>query len=475
LETEPLPPQQGYAYLSITLLFLAAFTPTLVGAIVLVLLLLMCSALVSGSEVAFFSLTLNDFERLEQENSVAGKRIIALKDRPRYLLATILIANNVVNIAIVIVSDAILRQLLPEDLLNSWATALLNLLSLENYFSVAQTASATNFLITVIGVTFLLVLFGEVAPKVYANLNNIKLAKFMSGPLNVLLNTLSPLSSLLVQWSNRIERRLAARTQNSGVTSREDIDEAIELAVQGEKGARQEINILKRIVKFGDVSVKQIMRSRVDVVSVDFRTSYRELLRIVRESGYSRIPVYDNDFDNVTGILYVKDLIGNLNEGDNFEWQELIRTDVMYIPEAKKIDDLLKDFQAQRMHMAIVVDEYGGSSGIVTLEDILEEIIGDIKDEFDDELEVVYQKVDNYNYIFEGKTLLNDVCRVIGVDTNIFDDVRGDADSLAGLILEMTGQLPKAESFIEYNGFRFKMIAVSRRRIERIKVTLPRE
>ncbi len=475
METEPLPHQQGYAFYSVALLVLVALTPTLFGAIALVLLLLLCSALVSGSEVAFFSLTLNDFEKLEQENSQAGQRIIALKNKPRYLLATILIANNLVNIAIVIVSDAILRQLLPEDLINDWAATLLQLFALEEYFQAASTANAINFLITVIGVTFLLVLFGEVAPKVYANLNNIKLAKFMSGPLNILLNAFGPLSTVLVQWSNGIERRLAARTQSTGGTSRKDIDEAIELAVQGEQGGRQEINILKRIVKFGDVSVKQIMRSRVDVIAVDFRTSYRELLRIVKDSGYSRIPVYDNDFDNVTGILYVKDLIGNLNEADHFEWQELIRTDVMYIPEAKKIDDLLKEFQAQRMHMAIVVDEYGGSSGIVTLEDILEEIIGDIKDEFDDELEVEYQKIDNFNYIFEGKTLLNDVCRVIGVDTNTFDGVRGDADSLAGLVLEMTGQLPKAESFIEYNGFRFKMVAVSRRRIERIRVTLPKE
>jgi CBS domain containing-hemolysin-like protein len=216
------------------------------------------------------------------------------------------------------------------------------------------------------------------------------------------------------------------------------------------------------------------MRSRVDVVAFDFRMDYKELLEIIKEAGYSRIPVYENDFDNVTGILYVKDLLGHLDEPADFEWQELIRPDVYYVPEAKKINDLLKEFQVQRLHMAIVVDEYGGSSGIVTLEDIMEEVIGEIKDEFDDEIEVVYKKIDDFNYLFEGKTLLNDVCRIIGIDTNTFDEVKGEADSLAGLILEIKGFMPKTDAEITQGPYRFKVVTVSKRRIEQILLTLPK-
>lgn len=437
------------------------------------LFLLCCSALISGSEAAFFSLTHRDFEKLEEENTLTSHRILRLKEQPHLLSTTILIINNLVNIAIIVISDSMLRQLLPDDVLTNWATGMLSVFPMESLLSVEHLARGISLSITIVGVTFLLVLFGEVAPKVYANLNTIHLAKFMSGPLTVLLNVFNPFSAFLLRWSNRIEKQLTERTQTAGYTSREDIDEAIELAVSNEKGAKQEIDILKRIVKFGDVYVKQIMHSRMDVVAVDFRLSYPELLTIIQESGYSRIPIYDTDFDNVTGILYVKDLIGHLHEGEDFEWQTLIRTNVMYVPEAKKIDDLLKEFQAKRMHMAIVVDEYGGSSGIVTLEDILEEIIGDINDEFDDETEVEYQKLDAYNYIFEGKTLLNDVCRIVDIDTATFDAIKGDADSLAGLVLEITGQFPKAETLVEYNDFRFKIVAVSKRRIERILLTLP--
>ena len=282
------------------------------------------------------------------------------------------------------------------------------------------------------------------------------------------------MSKILVNWTKVIEKRLAKRTQNA-ITSREDIDEAIELTVSGAEDGEQEVDILKSIVKFGDVSVKQIMRSRVDVVAVDFRVAYHELLAVIKESGYSRIPIYDEDFDHITGLLYVKDLLGHLNEEASFEWQELIHTDILYVPEAKKIDDLLKDFQKKRLHMAIVVDEYGGSSGIVTLEDIMEEIIGDIKDEFDDEPEVIYRQVDDFNFLFEGKTLLNDFCRVIGIDTTTFDEVKGEADSLAGLILEILGELPDEEAEVTYNQFRFKIVSVSDRRIEQIQITLPND
>lgn len=436
-----------------------------------VCVLLFCSALVSGSEVAFFSLTHNDFEKLQQEQSASGQRILLLKEKPRKLLATILISNNFINIAIVIVSDFLLLRLLNTERLEEWARALIDVLSLDNFTSVPAVANLIAFLLAVVGVTFLLVLFGEVAPKIYAKINNIHLAKFMSGPMILLMRIFHPISQVLVNWTTLIERR--ARMRGVAATSREDIDEAIELTVSSEAKTDQEIDILKSIVKFGDVSVKQIMRSRVDVKAVDFRINFSELLNLVRQSGFSRIPVYDNDFDNVTGILYVKDLLGHLQEPDDFEWQRLIRTNMLYVPEAKKIHDLLREFQRERLHMAIVVDEYGGSAGIVTLEDIMEEVIGEIKDEFDKEAEVIYRKIDDFNYLFEGKTLLNDVCRIIGVDTSTFDEVKGDADSLAGLVLELYGEIPKKDVEIAYNLFRFKIVSVSKRRIEQMLITLP--
>ncbi|MCB0588961.1 MAG: gliding motility-associated protein GldE, partial [Phaeodactylibacter sp.] len=367
-----------------------------------------------------------------------------------------------------------LMKAIPQDTFGQWATHLTSLWGEPGPERVAYWSWLIGFLITVVGVTFLLVLFGEVAPKVYAKINNIRLARLMARPITILLKVLGPLNNLLVNTTRIIERKLASTAPGSNLTSREDIDEAIELTVSQEKDAGQDVDILKSIVKFGEVTVKQIMSSRVDVVAVDFRIDYHELLSVVRESGYSRIPVYENDFDNVAGILYVKDLLGHLNEGNDFEWQELIRTDVYYVPEAKKINDLLKEFQQQHLHLAIVVDEYGGSSGIVTLEDIMEEVIGEIKDEFDDEVEVVFKKIDDFNYLFEGKTLLNDVCRIVGIDTNTFDEVKGEADSLAGLILEITGVIPKVDSEIPYNQFRFKVVSVNRRRIEQILFTLPK-
>ena len=438
-----------------------------------ILLLLVSSALISSSEVAFFSLTDNDLEKLDQENSGPSRRILALKEKPRILLATILISNNFINIAIVIISDFLTKKIIPPSAFKKWATFFIESFPInESYLDFA--ANTISFLITVAGVTFLLVLFGEVAPKIYASINNIQLSKMMSGPLFILRRLFLPVSSLLVNTTNFLEKKLAS-AQGSSTTSRRDIDDAIDLTVSHEEDALQEIDILKSIVKFGDVSVKQIMRSRVDVLSVDFRMGYQELLKVVKASGYSRIPVYDEDFDHVTGILYVKELLGYIDEKENFEWQELIRPEILYVPETKKIDDLLKEFQKERMHMAIVVDEYGGTSGIVTLEDIMEEIIGEIQDEFDQGTEVVYKKIDNHTYLFEGKTLLNDVCRIIGIDTSTFDEVKGESDSVAGLILEILGEMPKPELEIPYNQFCFKIVSVSKRRIEQVLITVTDE
>jgi len=439
-----------------------------VGCFLLILLLLYASAVISGSEVAFFSLTPNNFADLEEENTPAAKRTLRLKESPHKLLATILICNNFINVAIAIVSDFIVRSIFSEAVFENMARGLLKILP---FLAVSQKSlsKGIRFTIVVVGVTFLLVLFGEVAPKIYAKLNNVRLAKMMSGTLTFLMRLLSPFSRLMVQGTNFIEKRLK---KNGSQTSKEEIGHAIELTVSKGKHARQEIDILKSIVKFGDVAARQIMHSRVDVTAVDFRISFKELLEVVKECGFSRIPVYKDDFDHVTGILYVKDLIGHLKEVDDFEWQSLIRTDIIYVPESKKIDDLLKEFQSKRFHIAIVVDEYGGSSGIVTLHDILEEVLGEIKDEFDDDAEVDYKKINASNYLFEGKSLLNDVCRIMDIETDTFDEVKGDSDSVAGLFLEIVGQLPKEGQEVTYKKFKFKIVAVTKRRIEQILVTI---
>ncbi len=473
MESEP-----GYLYSITFLLFipLLGFPPTeVILSICFIIVLLLGSALISSSEVAFFSLSHNDLQELENEEQASSKRIIQLQKFPRILLATILICNNFINIAIVIVSEFLFRQILPPEICQSWADRILNTLALP--WSVESLSRGINFLITTVVVTFLLVLFGEVAPKVYAKLNNIKIARMMSLPLMGLNRFFSPLSNLLVKGTSIIERRLEKSTQNGNSASREEIDKAIELTVSNNGTSdKKEVDILKGIVKFGEVSVKQIMRSRVDVVGIDFRISFVDLMKVVKESGYSRLPVYEEDLDHIVGILYVKDLLPHIDKTDeDFEWQELIRANILYVPEAKKINDLLKEFQSQRLHMGIVVDEYGGSSGIVTLEDIMEEVIGEIRDEFDAQEDVDYEKIDDFNYSFEGKTLLNDVCRVIGVDTTTFDEVKGDADSVAGLVLEVLGDIPRKKAEVAYENYRFKILSVNKRRIEKIMITLPQE
>lgn len=449
------------------------------SAAIFVIILLLCSAMISGSEVAFFSLSPNDIDELKQENSKTSERIIKLKEMPRTLLATILISNNFINIGIVVLSDFVLKKIMPSEMFTNWAVQI----GAADYLSFIPFIDLTNGdiafiienLITVVGVVFLLVLFGEVAPKVYANLNNVKLAKMMSGSLTGLNKFFSPASKVLVNWTNYIEGKLESKAQKASLMSKEDIDEAIELTVRNDVNAEEEVDILKSILKFGDVTVKQIMCSRVDVIAVEFRTTFREVLKLARRSSVSRIPVFDDDFDNITGILYIKDLIGHVDDGDDFEWQALIRTDLLYVPESKKISDLLKEFQQQKLHMAMVVDEYGGSSGIVTLEDVLEEVIGEIKDEFDDLSEIEFTKKNEYTYVFEGKTLLNDMCRVMDLETTTFDEAKGDADTIAGLMLELFGQIPKINAESSYNQYRFKIVSVNKRRIKQVQIILPKK
>lgn len=440
-----------------------------------ILLLLFLSALVSGSEVAFFSLGTQDYEELEAEEDPVAKRLLLLRDHPKRLLATILIANNFINIAIVLVSSLLLNQLFPQEVFRSWAAGLIDLLPfIEGMTSPEKLGGVFSFLITVLGITFLLVLFGEVAPKVYARFNAMQMSRRMSGPMLFLMRLFRPVSWVLIGGTSIIESRLSRRHQDN-LPSREDIDEAIDLTVSysDEESGTQDLDILKRILTFSDVTVRQIMCARVDVVAVDRSTNFQELLKVLRESGYSRIPVFEEDFDHVKGILYVKDVLGHRHESAEYNWQELIREEVLFVPESKKISDLLQEFQQQKTHLAVVVDEYGGSEGIVTLEDILEEVIGDIQDEFDDEEEIIYQQIDELNFIFEGKTSLNDVCRLTKLPTNTFDEIRGESQSFAGLILEIVGKLPAMDEEIVYGDYRFKILSVGLRRVEEILITLP--
>lgn len=446
MEAEPLPS----IFLS-TFLFLLAIEPQVMFGLVGILILLICSMLISSSEIAFFSLTQNDRKHLEEEATFLSKQVLGLLGKRNTLLATILLSSNFINIAIVVLAHAVLSSLLPENILSS---------------------GGLTIVITVICVTFLMYLFSDITPKIYANRFNIRLSKIMVTPISLLATLFYFPNQLLLSGSNWLETRLATRLGHA--TSKEDIDEAIDLTVSQEKGSQSEVNILKGIITFGDVSVKQIMRPRLDVVTIDIERSYHEVLEIVKSSGYSRIPVYEEDFDQVVGILYAKDLVGLLEMGDDFRWQDLVRNEILFVPEAKKLADLLKEFKVSRKHMAIVVNEYGGSVGIVTLEDVLEEIVGDIRDEFDDEPELAYKQIDERNFEFDGKTLINDFCKIINVNSSTFDDIRGDADSLAGLILQITGKFPAKHQIIPYEDYQFKITSIDRRRIEYILVTLPK-
>lgn len=437
--------------------------------LVVFILLLICSGLVSASEVAYFSLGIKDIKDLEDETTPSAKRALELKEKPRYLLATILIANNFVNIAIVIVADSILKVLIGAETLlviGQW----LHDNVLYGLATPSSIANTFNFLITVVGVTFILVLFGEAMPKIYATLNKMRIIHLMSGPLSFLLYIFSPLSKILVGWSASLEKSLVSSGANS-MTSKEDIDTAIDLTVtNNSEASTQEADILKGIVNFGDTSAKQIMKPRMDIVGLDEEMTFKEVMKIVRDSGYSRLPVYREELDSIIGILYVKDLLAYTEETESFDWKRLIRNAVLFVPEAKKIDELLREFQSKRMHMAVIVDEYGGTAGIATLEDIMEEVVGDIKDEFDQEEEVDYIKISENNYIFEAKTLLNDVCRIIGENTSVFDNVRGEADSLGGLILEMIGFIPTSEKEISVQNITLKVVSVTKRRIEKVSL-----
>lgn len=440
--------------------------------LIILLLLIISSGLISASEVAYFSLGVNEIRALEEHNTESSRRVLELKNRPRYLLATILIGNNFVNIAIVVVSEILIRNLIGQEGMTNVGIWLYNNVFFGT-FSPVSLAIGFNFFVTVICVTFILVLFGEAFPKIYATLNKMRIVTLMSGPLLLMRYFFTPLSTVLVNLSGTVEKKLI--DNNNLTTSKEDIDAAIDLTmVSNNEKSSQEAGILKGIVNFGDISTRQIMRPRTDIVVVDESVSFKELMKIVRESGYSRLPVVSEDLDNIIGILYVKDLIAYTDEQE-FNWKTLVRNNVLFVPESKKIDELLREFQTKHVHMAIVVDEYGGTSGIATLEDIMEEVVGDIKDEFDVDDDIDFIKISENNYLFDGKTLLKDVCRVIGEATNYFDEYRDEADTLAGLILEKIGHIPKPDKEIIIDQLTLKVISVTKKRIEKVSITISAE
>lgn len=414
--------------------------------LVVLIALLATSALISGAEVAFFALKPQELDELKKQKTKKSQLIEQFLLKPKKLLATILIANNFVNVGIIILSSYI-------------SSSLFNFQGIE----------WLEFVVQVVIITFLLLLFGEVLPKVYANNNSISFAKFMSLPLAFLTKVLSPISMLLVASTRVIDKRAKNNGHDLSVN---DLSNALELTSL-ENENKEEQKILEGIVKFGNTDVKQIMRSRIDVISLSKSNSFSKVLKTIQETGFSRIPIYEESFDNIKGVLYIKDLLPHLNERDNFNWTKLLR-EVFFVPENKKIDDLLKEFQEKKIHLAVVVDEYGGTSGIVTLEDIIEEIVGDISDEFDDD-ELVYSKLDDKNYVFEGKTALNDFYRILDIEGVDFEEAKGESDSLAGFILELTGNIPEKGTIIEFKNYLFTIEGVNKRRVTRIKASITDE
>jgi gliding motility-associated protein GldE len=412
---------------------------TLVLQIAILILLIIASAFVSGSEVAYFSLTPTDIEELEHSRSSRASTAMKLLSRPEKLLSTILVTNNIINIALIILAAFISSRLF--DLSNN---------------------PILSFIIEVVVITFLLLLFCEVMPKVYASRNQLSFALTMAPTLALTSRIVSPLASALSFSSFFVKKRSRPRDSSMDIS---DLSTALELTSSEIKDDRE---LLKGVVRFGNISVSAVMCPRIDVTALDINRGFSYVMAEVMESGFSRIPVYSGSFDNVRGILFVKDLLPHLGKPDTFRWQTLIRPPYM-IPETKKISELLKEFQEKKIHMAIVVDEYGGTSGIVTLEDVLEEIVGDITDETDEEMPL-YSETGEGKWIFDGKILLNDFYRITGADDELFSDIRGDSETLAGLLLELLKEIPLRGRVITAGGFRFTIEKVEKRRIREIGV-----
>jgi putative hemolysin len=406
---------------------------------IVILILLMGSALMSATEVAFFSLKPEDIKTFKTKKDKKSKAILKLYENPEKLLSTILVANNTINIAIVLLAAFLSSKIFD--------------------FS---SEPVLGFIINVVVITFLLLFFGEVMPKVYASRNHVTITSLMAFPISGLAKIFKPITNLLIFSSKFVRKRTGTRHTN---ISMDDLSDALELTSEN---FNEDEKILKGIVNFGNINVNAIMCSRTDVTAVDIKSGFDKIISVIIDSGFSRIPVYSNSFDNVKGILYAKDVLPYTNNPQGFKWQSLLRPPY-FVPETKKINDLLKEFQTKKMHMAIVIDEYGGTSGIITLEDILEEIVGEITNEGDEESSL-FRKVDDKTFIFQAKILLNDFCKVMDIEEDSLEDVRGESETLAGLILELTGEIPKKDQVIKFRNFVFKIESVDKRRIKEIRV-----
>ena len=411
---------------------------------IIILFLLILSFVLAGSEVAFFSLTYKDINILKTKQDASWKRIVTLLEEPKALLSSLLIANSIINIAIIILANFLIDEMV---------------LLKQNFW-------LFEFLIKVVLVGFVMVLFGEVMPKIWATQNNLQFAYYTSGIIELVHLLFRRVSSWAVHQSERLERTFGNK---KSAFSLEKLDYEIDRSTNNE-ASEEEKNILKGIVKFGSITVKQIMRTRLDVSGVEYQLSFAGLKQRVEELHYSRLPVYKKSLDELAGMIHTKDLIAWLNEPDDFDWHTLLRAPY-FVHEHKLIEDLLQEFQQKRIHFAVVVDEFGGTSGIVTLEDILEEVIGDIKDEFDEE-ESGNRRLDDGSYLFEGRTMLNDVCKAMNLSVDTFDQVKGDSDSLAGLILELSGEIPKVNDVIPCGDFEFTVLDADSSRIKKVKVAI---
>ena len=407
----------------------------------LILLLLTLAGIISASEAAFFSLSPDDRAQCRDSSQAAEQRIAALLERPKRLLASLVIFNNILNIAIVVMVTYL-----------SW--------------EFTQFTQSSGWLLTgmTLVITIAIVLFGEIVPKVYASQNNLVVARRTARLAEIGMMVFQPFAILLVNLSNHVDKRIQRRGYKLSV---EELSQAVELT--GGSATLEEKEILKGIVNFSNLTARQVMRARLDISAVDNELTFSELMAQINASGYSRVPVYGESLDQIEGILYIKDLLPHIHQDDAFVWQSLLRP-AFFIPENKKVDDLLQDFQKRRVHMAIVVDEYGGTRGLVTLEDIIEEIFGDINDEFDDETPDGYRREDAQTVVFEGKMSLNDVCRVLNIDANTFEAVQGDSESLGGLLLELFRKLPEAGEEITCEGFTFQIISADDKRINEVRV-----
>ncbi len=417
-------------------------TGVMIAAILAAVLLLM-SAFASGSEIAFFSLSPSDVAELEDGKFGADKKIQNLRDDSERTLATILIANNFVNVTIIMLLNYVIAGVI----------------------SFGERALLLQFLFTTVILTFLLLLFGEIMPKVYARQDPLKFCRRCVGGIMFARKLFWPIENILLKSGMMAEKIIQ---KENHVLSVDDLEQALELTDKND--IKDEQNMLKGIIRFGDETAKEVMTSRQNIIDLDIRSNYADVLKCIEDNNYSRIPVYQDNTDNIRGILYIKDLLPHLTKSSNFRWQSLIRPPY-FVPETKKIDDLLREFQENKVHIAIVVDEFGGTSGIVTLEDILEEIVGEINDEYDEE-EKFYSKLNYNTFIFEGKTLLTDLCRILNVDDEEFEEVEGDADTLAGLLLEIKGDFPSIHEKIDYKNYTFEVMNVEERRISKIKVTV---